>query len=150
VARPAQADHFVHLHRVRAALLLVGFSLLCGLLLFYNFSSYLVHSRLRALSDQAKFFAQSTALEIQRSGGRDVAGILARRQANAAGQYQGVSFAVVPMDSSCAVPRQSRPAIDDARLVTAGPWTHLPAPRSVRPGSTVPDSRACSRTRIAA
>src|SRR3989441_4052875 len=113
------------------ALLLVGFSLLCGLLLFYNFSSYLVHSRLRALSDQAKFFAQSTALEIQRSGGRDVAGILARRQANAAGQYQGVSFAVVPMESSCAVPRQSRPVIDDARLVTAGPWTHLPAPRSV-------------------
>ena len=66
------------------ALLLVGFSLLCGLLLFYNFSSYLVHSRLRALSDQAKFFAQSTALEIQRSGGRDAAGILPRRQANAA------------------------------------------------------------------
>src|SRR3954453_11920933 len=33
------------------ALLLVGFSLLTGLLLFYNFSSYLVHSRLRALSD---------------------------------------------------------------------------------------------------
>jgi len=60
-----------------------------------------------------------------------VAGILARRQANAAGQYQGVSFAVVPMESSCAVPRQSRPVIDDARLVTAGPWTHLPAPRSV-------------------
>src|SRR3989449_9346327 len=119
------------------ALLLVGFSLLCGLLLFYNFSSYLVHSRSRALSDQAKFFAQSTALEIQRSGGRDVAGILARRQANAAGQYQAVSFAVVPMDGSCAVPRQSRPVSpvspvsDIARLVTAGPWTHLPAPRSV-------------------
>ena len=33
---------------------------------------------------QARFLAQSTALEIQRAGGRDVAGIIARRQANAA------------------------------------------------------------------
>ncbi len=54
------------------ALLLVAFSLLCGFLLFYNFSSYLVQSRLRALSEQARFLAQSAALEIQRAGGRDV------------------------------------------------------------------------------
>src|SRR5262249_42709068 len=54
------------------ALLLVIFSLLCGFLLFYHFSSYLVQSRLRALSEQARFIAQSTALEIQRAGGRDV------------------------------------------------------------------------------
>ena len=66
------------------ALLLVGFSLLCGFLLFYSFSSYLVQSRLRALSEQARFLAQSAALEIQRAGGRDVPGILALRQANAA------------------------------------------------------------------
>ena len=58
------------------ALLLVAFSLLCGFLLFFNFSSYLVQSRLRALSDQARFVAQSAALEIQRAGGRDVAGII--------------------------------------------------------------------------
>src|SRR5215471_15860268 len=54
------------------ALLIVAFFLLCGFLLFYNFSSYLVQSRLRALSDQAHFLAQGTALEIQRGGGRDV------------------------------------------------------------------------------
>ncbi len=58
------------------ALLLVAFSLLCGFLLFYSFSSYLVQSRLRALSEQARFLAQSTALEIQRAGGRDIASIL--------------------------------------------------------------------------
>jgi len=36
------------------ALLLVAFALLCGFLLFYHFSSYLVQSRLRALSEQAR------------------------------------------------------------------------------------------------
>src|SRR5258706_4328806 len=66
------------------ALLLVAFSLLCGFLLFYNFGSYLVHSRLRALSDQARFRAQSTALEIQRAGGRDLASIITRQQAHLA------------------------------------------------------------------
>src|SRR6266852_3159033 len=52
------------------ALLIVAFFLLCGFLLFYNFSAYLVQSRLRALADEARFLAQSTALEIQRGGGR--------------------------------------------------------------------------------
>src|SRR6478609_7952531 len=53
--------------------LLVVFSLLCGFLLFYNFSGYLVQSRLSALSERAGYIAQSTALEIQRSSGRDAA-----------------------------------------------------------------------------
>src|SRR5919204_343286 len=37
------------------ALLLVAFSLLVGFLLFYDVSSYLVTTRLRALSEQARF-----------------------------------------------------------------------------------------------
>src|SRR2546423_1883766 len=53
------------------ALLLVAFSLLCGFLLFYSFSGYLVQSRLSALSERAGYIAQSTAIEIQRSSGRD-------------------------------------------------------------------------------
>ena len=80
------------------ALLLVAFSLLCGFLLFYSFSSYLVQSRLRALSEQARFIAQSAALEIQRAGGAggtDVASIIARRQAGIATLYPDVSVAVV-------------------------------------------------------
>src|SRR5438105_68348 len=59
------------------AILIVAFFLLGGLLLFNNLSSYLVESRLRALSEEARFLAQSTALEIQAAGGRDVAGLIA-------------------------------------------------------------------------
>jgi serine phosphatase RsbU (regulator of sigma subunit) len=139
------------------ALLLVAFALLCGFLLFYNFSSYLVQSRLRALADQARFFAQSAALEIQRAGGRDVASIITRRQANAGSQYPDVSIAVVPVDRVCGSAgnpqsdvRNPESAIrnpeSDLRdlpsairhppsLVrnpqTAGPWTHLDPPRQL-------------------
>src|SRR5262245_2415675 len=59
------------------ALLLAAFALLCGFLLFYHLSSYVVQSRLRALSEQARFMAQATVLEIQRSSGHDVETILA-------------------------------------------------------------------------
>src|SRR5215471_3847555 len=83
------------------ALLLVAFSLLCGFLLFYSFSSYLVQSRLRALSEQARFVAQSAALEIQRSDGRDVGGILTMRQANAARDFPDASIAIVPVNRTC-------------------------------------------------
>jgi phosphoserine phosphatase RsbU/P len=115
------------------ALLLVGFALLCGLLLFYNFSSYLVHSRLRALSDQARFLAQSTALEIQRAGGRDIGAILERRQTNAAAQFDGLSLAVVPAARSCEGKAEVRPQAPDVKLqtLTAGPWTHLAPPKEV-------------------
>ncbi len=117
------------------AILIVGFFLLCGFLLFYNFSSYLVQSRLRALSDRAHFVAQSTALEIQRGGGRGVPDVLARRQANAEQELQGMSIAVVPVHRTCAQP--SATAFDAPQLTTAmappGAWTHLDAPQSIPP-----------------
>jgi phosphoserine phosphatase RsbU/P len=116
------------------ALLLVGFSLLVGLLLFYNFSSYLVHSRLRALGDQAKFLAQSTAIEIQRSGGRDAAAILARRQSNAAAQFPGISLVAVPVARACGSAASApRPVLQtsDFKLQTSGPWSHLPPPTKI-------------------
>jgi sigma-B regulation protein RsbU (phosphoserine phosphatase) len=72
------------------AFFLVAFSLLCGFLLFLNFSSYLVQARLQLLSEHAELLAESAALEIQRAGGRDVAGILAHRQANGAEKYADV------------------------------------------------------------
>jgi len=110
--------------------LLVAFALLCGFLIFYHFSSYLVQSRLRALGEQARFIAQSTALEIQRAGGRDVGPILARRRAIAVDQYPGVSLAVVPVDRSCGDAREPRtPA--ESRLATAGPWSHVDPPRAI-------------------
>src|SRR5204862_4842515 len=78
------------------AILIVAFFLLGGFLLFNNLSSYLMQSRLQSLSDEAKFLAQSTALEIQRGGGRDVGAIAARRQTNALTQFPGASVAIVP------------------------------------------------------
>jgi len=112
------------------ALLLVVFSLLVGFLLFYDVTSYLVTSRLRALSEQARFIAQSTALEIQRSGGRDVAGILERRQSNQDDQYPGISMAVVPANTVCG--QSSRGSLDsDFKFVTSGPWSHVAPPRSI-------------------
>src|SRR5499427_3623178 len=118
--------------------LIASFFLLGGFLLFYNFSSYLVQSRLSAIGDQARFLAQSTALEIQRGGGRDAAAIIARRQASAVAQFPGASLAVVPYDGSCvdnaAGPAAGTPARQDpqgTRAVTAGPWAHVPAPRTL-------------------
>jgi sigma-B regulation protein RsbU (phosphoserine phosphatase) len=115
------------------ALLLVAFSLLCGFLLFYNFSSYLVQSRLRALSEQARFFAQSTALEIQRAGGRDVPSIIVRRQTNGSDQYPDMSMAVVPLNRVCdAPPPAGAPApASSSQIQISGPWTHLDPPRQV-------------------
>jgi sigma-B regulation protein RsbU (phosphoserine phosphatase) len=106
------------------ALLLVAFSLLCGFLLFYSFSSYLVQSRLHALSEQARFLAQSAALGIQRAGGRDMADNLALRQANAAREYPEVSLAVVPVTRGCGQGV-------DFPVVKAGPWTHVDPPRTI-------------------
>src|SRR5262245_3548564 len=83
------------------AILIVAFFLLGGFLLFNNLSSYLLQNRLRALSEEAKFLAQSTALEIQRAGGRDVVAILARRQTSAQAQFPGVSLAVVSVERAC-------------------------------------------------
>src|SRR5919198_1349503 len=84
------------------AILIGAFFVLCGLLLFYNFSSYLVQSRLHAIDEQARFIASSTALEIQRAGSREAAAIVQRKQANGAAQYEGLSIAVVPVDRPCA------------------------------------------------
>ena len=116
------------------ALLIVAFFLLCGFLLFYNFSSYLVQSRLRALCDQARFLAQSSALEIQRAGGRDAAGILARRQAAAADQFPELSMAVVPVNRVCdagGATSDSRLQASSSNVVTAGPWRHIDSPREL-------------------
>jgi phosphoserine phosphatase RsbU/P len=112
------------------ALLLAAFALLCGFLLFYNFSSYLVQSRLRALSEQARFFAQGAAQEIQRGGGRDAAGVIARRQATAAAQYPDLSIAVVPFNRACD-PKRPVQASGAMAPVTAGPWLHVDAPRQL-------------------
>ena len=115
------------------ALLIVAFFLLSGFLLFYNFSSYLVQSRLRALADESRFLAQSTAREIQYGGGRDVAGVLGRRQAAAEGELPGLSIAVVPMSRACADYDHGRRVCcrTAGTPVVAGAWSHVEPPSRV-------------------
>ena len=127
------------------AILIVGFFLLCGFLLFYNFSSYLVQSRVRALSDQARFIAQSAAVEIQNENGRDVAAIIQRRQATASQDLPGISLAVVPVSRPCAQtgppppqggsgatpPPDTTEAASQTAPAAAGAWEHVAAPDAV-------------------
>ena len=63
------------------AILVVAFFLLGDLLLFSNFSSYLLQTRLQSLTERAAAIAGTTSVEIERAGGRGVAGIASRRQA---------------------------------------------------------------------
>jgi phosphoserine phosphatase RsbU/P len=114
-------------------LLIVVFFLLAGLLLFFNVSSFLAQSRVRSLADQARFLAQSTQIEVQRS--TTVAAVqetLERRQVSAETRYPFISMVVVPVsgrkcDNVTRVARASRPPAIGAPL-TVGPWTHLDPP----------------------
>lgn len=118
------------------SILIVAFFLLGGLLLFSNFSSYLLQTRLQGLSGQAAAIASTTAVEIQRAGGRGVGAIASRRQAAAAREFPGASIAIVPMDRPCenVAPSEAEPAprAADQRLpVLAGPWSHVDPPRQL-------------------
>src|SRR5712691_6171298 len=62
------------------AILIVAFFVLGALLLFFNFSSYLVQAEVRSLNDRVRLAATSAALEIQRDGGRDAQDTLNRLQ----------------------------------------------------------------------
>jgi len=113
------------------SILIVAFFLLGGLFLFSNFSSYLVQNEFRSLGDRALAIASSTALVIQRAGGRDLNAIVARQQSAQAQALPGLSIAVVPAARSCDATGRA-----DATLTasaTAGPWAH------VQPPVTLPD-----------
>lgn len=112
-------------------LLIITFFLLAGLLLFFNVSSYLVQSRVRSLADQARFLAESTLLDIQRStapGGVD--DTLDRRQASAESRYPFLSVAIVPAyDIRCPDRSERTTRVDIGTLpIFAGPWRHLDPP----------------------
>ncbi|MEO5740152.1 MAG: SpoIIE family protein phosphatase [Vicinamibacterales bacterium] len=79
-------------------LLLVTFSLLAFLLVFFDISSYLVHARVAHLTEQASVFARTTMFELERAGpsGRDE--IIQRRQSAIGSRYPGVSVAMVSED----------------------------------------------------
>jgi len=123
------------------AILIVAFFLLGGLLLFSNFSSYLLQTRLQSLAARAQAIASTTAVEIQRAGGRGVSSIAARRQAAVAREFPGASLAVVPMDRPCEhadapaaspqPPVEARPTAESRPPVVSGPWAHVEPPRQL-------------------
>ena len=84
------------------ALLIITFFLLCGLLLVFNLSSYLMQTRVRGVVDQAQFLAQTAALDLQRRADAPaVAEDAAARQADAASRFPAASYAVVPVTRAC-------------------------------------------------
>jgi sigma-B regulation protein RsbU (phosphoserine phosphatase) len=116
------------------ALLVITFFLLAGLILAFNVSSYLVQSRIRNLTDQARFLAQTVQIEVQRStSAAAIAETLERRQSSAETRYPFVSITIVPVGNlSCDVEpvRAARvpKALPATLPVAAGPWGHLDPP----------------------
>ena len=121
------------------AFLIVAFFVLCALLLFFNFSSYLVQAEVRSLDDQARFLATSAALEIQRGGGRDVPSVLDRKRDSVGSEFPGFSMRVVPVARACAdtsqgsrLKAQGSVETSNLRLETStfrtGPWLHVDPP----------------------
>jgi sigma-B regulation protein RsbU (phosphoserine phosphatase) len=114
------------------ALLIILFFVMCGLLLFFNVSAYALLARMAALTDQTQFLAESTAIGVQAASTQaELVTALERRRAAAVTRYPLVSLAVVPASARCSASGQaeSRPAAPS--MLTAGPWTHVPAPTSV-------------------
>ena len=119
------------------ALLVITFFLLAGLILAFNVSSYLVQSRVRNLTDQARFLAQTVQLEVQRSATPDaIAEALERRQATTESRYPYLSLTIVPVQGlactaqGAAASRPPRP-LPSTLPVVAGPWGHLPPPTTL-------------------
>ena len=119
------------------ALLVITFFLLAGLILAFNVSSYLVQSRIKNLTDQARFLAQTVQLEVQRAASADaLAEALDRRQSSTETRYPFSSIALVPVanlnckvepGSAARVPK----ALPSALPVLAGGWRHLPPPTTL-------------------
>lgn len=123
---------YIFIGLVPAALIILFF-LLCGLLLFFNISSYLVQSRLAALGDQTRFLADTAVLELQRpQGGAALAETLQRRQAGASSKYPQASYALALVRRTCdgAAGAAQRPPSITAPLA-AGPWSHAQPPTTL-------------------
>ena len=119
------------------ALLVITFFLLAGLIVAFNVSSYLVQSRIRNLTDQARFLAQTVQLEVQRATTAEaLAETLERRQSSGETRYPFLSIAVVPLANlACKIaPAQSARTPKSLPVplpVTAGGWGHLDPPAAL-------------------
>ena len=123
------------------ALLLVAFSLLCGFLLFYNFSSYLVQSRLRALAEQARYFgaehrARNPARRRPRRRRHHRAPAGERRQLDVIAMFRSIGLrsprCIRGTRGGLATSTDVKAIVDHrGPPVTAGPWAHVDPPREM-------------------
>jgi serine phosphatase RsbU (regulator of sigma subunit) len=110
------------------ALLIIVFSLVSGLLLFFNIGAYMTRSQFAALVDQTHFIAEAAALGIQRTQGREeVTAVLAARGEAIGSRYPGASLALVPASKTCGTENNRR----SPGPIASGPWAHVPAPVTV-------------------
>jgi phosphoserine phosphatase RsbU/P len=79
-------------------LLLVTFSLLAFLLIFFDISSYLVHERVDRLIEQAGVFGRTTLFEIERAAPAAHQDIIQRRQSALSTRYPRVTLRLVSVD----------------------------------------------------
>jgi serine phosphatase RsbU (regulator of sigma subunit) len=77
-------------------LLLVTFSLVAFLLVFFDISSYLVHDRVAHLTEQASVFGRTTMFEIERSAPSEYDDVVQRRESALATRYPGISVTLLP------------------------------------------------------
>jgi serine phosphatase RsbU (regulator of sigma subunit) len=112
-------------------LLIISFFLIAGVILFFNVSTYLLQSRVRTLLDQARFMADSVALQAAHGDPPEVLRrTLMQRQSSAARRFPFTSFAIVPVEGlKC--PPTSDPVPPPVRPMTVGPWEHLEAPETL-------------------
>ena len=109
-------------------LLIISFFLIAGLILFFNVSTYLLQSRVRSVIEQARFLAESVALEAAHGDPTEaMRRTLRQRQLAAAERYPHTSIAIVPAEGlSCPASPSAVEAV--VRPMTIGPWQHLDAP----------------------
>ena len=112
-------------------LLIISFFLFAGFLLFFNVSTYLLQSRVRALIDQTRFMAQTAVLEGEHG---DPAEVLRRRLTQrleiAAERYPFTSMAIVPVQGlECPGAGAAIAALAPPMVI--GPWEHLDPPANV-------------------
>jgi len=115
------------------SILVVAFFLLGGVLLFLNFSAFMVRTEFRAIIERARAIAHTVALEAGRAEGRDISGLVRRQQGQLATEFPGISLALVKAERRCG--ESSSPATlaatRPATLAVAGPWTHVDPPTEI-------------------
>lgn len=90
-------------------LLLITFSALAFLLVFFDISAYLVQNRFTDLTEQASTFARTTLYEIERAPAQNYPEIVSRREAAIQSRHPGSRVSIVPTAASppCGLPPSS-------------------------------------------